>query len=98
MVEHLPCNEVTGVRFSIRALMRKFTSGDSFKLIAAGGNKVYTFPKEQLPEDLWDPGQMKGETVEIDGKQYQVLGVETYQIFRSPQSPYRLSFGLLVKE
>lgn len=50
-----------------------------------------------LPE-LWDPGQLKNETVEIDGQMYEVKAVEKFMIMISPSQPYQLSFGLLVDQ
>ena len=35
--------------------------------------------------DLWDPGTLAGETVEIDGRQYKVLGVEKFMLMVSPR-------------
>jgi hypothetical protein len=52
--------------------------------------------KEPLPEPLWDPVQLKGELVKIDGIFYTVAGAETYNIPRSPEHPYRKSFALMV--
>ena len=60
------------------------------------GKRVALFPQEQMPEDLWNPDDLKGETVLIDGEEHMVMGVETFAVQRSPSHPYRHSFGLMV--
>lgn len=48
-----------------------------------------------LPE-LWEPNDLRGETVEIDGRQYRVHGIETFCNMRTPDHPYKLMFSLAV--
>jgi hypothetical protein len=74
--------------------MRSFHSEDSYEI--KGRGLVYSFDAEQIPAEMWDPGQLKGEDVLIDGTPHRVRGVETFCICRSPDFPYRKSFGLLV--
>jgi hypothetical protein len=50
-----------------------------------------------LPKDEYDPDNLKGEVVNIDSKEYKVMGVESFAIPRSIELPYKLSFGLLVE-
>lgn len=75
--------------------MRRFTSIDTFEIKNRG--KCWVIPREQMPDDLYDPCQMKGEKVMIDDGLYEVLGVETFAIGRSPENPYRLGFSLLAR-
>lgn len=50
-------------------------------------------------EDLgiYDPDIFSGTEVWIDDSPYQVTGVETFCIARSPEHPYRGNFALLVE-
>jgi hypothetical protein len=73
----------------------QFTSEDSFEITGRG--RVYTMGAEQIPEGMWDPCAIEGDVL-IDGVEHRVLGVETFAICRSPDWPYRKSFGLLVGE
>lgn len=74
--------------------MRIFYSTDHVRV--KGRGMVFTFEKDQCPEDLWDLNDLRGERVRIDGVPFEVRGVETFAIHRSPDHPYRLGFGLLV--
>lgn len=76
--------------------MRKFTSDGNSYTLTGRDWRVIGFTAEQMPEDLYDPCQLKGETVEIDDKPHEVCAVESFCIPRSPDHPYRLSFGLAV--
>ena len=75
--------------------MYEFTSKGKFKLYGRGN--VYSIV-ESLPEGMWNPDDLRGMKVKIDGKEYTVKGVEAFKIGIAPNNPYRLSFGLLVDE
>lgn len=72
----------------------EFTSEDSFELKDRG--TVYTFSGWQIPEEMVDPNVMQGTWVLIDGKKQYIAGVETFCVYRGPDRPYRMGFGLLV--
>lgn len=74
--------------------MREFTSSDSF--IIKGRGRVYIITGNQFPEEFWNPNQLVGELIKINGQEYKVRGVEAYKIHISPEHPYRLGFGILV--
>lgn len=46
---------------------------------------------------LFDPHQLDGWYVRIDGKTYLVLDADAFAIHRSKDHPYRLPFALLVR-
>lgn len=75
--------------------MYLLTSKDSFEI--KGRGLAFAFEAEQIPEGIWDPNHLRGETVEINGLPFLVAGVETYAITRSPQNPYILPFAILVR-
>lgn len=54
-------------------------------------------PEEYL-RHYWNPTHLTNQQVEIDGKVYEIAGVETFAIMRSKDYPYRQAFSLLVKE
>jgi hypothetical protein len=49
-----------------------------------------------MPQDLWEPNDLQGTEVCIDGVAYYVKAVESFCIARSPQYPYCLDLGLVV--
>lgn len=51
----------------------------------------------QLPDGIWDPFDLAGETVLLDGIKQRVLGVEAFCVHRTPEHPYRLAFGIVVR-
>ncbi len=75
--------------------MRSFVSMDSYKI--KGRGIVWVIDRGQMPSDLWDPKQLVGETIELDGKVVEVTGAGGFAIHRSPEHPYRLDFELIVK-
>lgn len=48
------------------------------------------------PEGIWEPNDLAGLVVDIDGSSFVVQSVETHCISRSPKRPYRGPCGLLV--
>lgn len=56
---------------------------------------------EELPEEFYekyfDPNQLIGEKVKINGETFTVAATETYAISRSVDYPYYFSCGILVK-
>jgi len=44
----------------------------------------------------WNPEELKGKRVIIDGSPYVVRGVDMYRHMISPERPYRATIGLLV--
>lgn len=65
---------------------------DTFDI--TGRCATFTSSKFVLPEGMYDPDQLRGETILLCGVEVRVIGVETFAIPRSPSSPYRHSFGL----
>lgn len=57
---------------------------------------IAKLPKE-FYDEYYDPVQLVGKEVSVNGKVFTVHNVETYMINRSPEHPYKLSCGLLVK-
>jgi len=82
-------------------MIYSFTSQDEYDIKDRG--HVYLFDKSELDKypldkypELWEPENLKGHAVIINGVVRMCTGVETYQIMRSRKHPYRLGFGLLV--
>jgi hypothetical protein len=76
--------------------MRSFTASDWIEIPGRGKMAVIS----ALPEgdDVYDPGTFKGWRVMIDGKQYDVTGVEvSLGYVPTPARPYRHGFGLQVR-
>lgn len=46
-------------------------------------------------EENWNPGEMVGESVVVDGHRFRVRGVEMTRQMISPSHPYRGTIGLL---
>lgn len=57
--------------------MIKFSGGEWFKI--SGRGNVYSC---KVPEGGFSTAQVYEQTVEIDGKEYFVTGIETFAIFR----------------
>lgn len=77
--------------------MRKFESDVSYHVLNLGTG--YVIPANQVPADLYDPDQLRGETVEMNGKICKIVGVESYAIGRSKDNhPYQLDFTLVIAE
>jgi hypothetical protein len=77
--------------------VRNFTAADWFEI--PGRGKVAAISALPEGDHVYDPRTFKGWRVMIDGKQYDVTGVETSLGYvPTPARPYRGGFGLLVKE
>lgn len=76
----------------------EFTSLDPEGFLIEGRGRLYGIEGDQIPVGMWDPNDLKGLTVKINGERVKVKGVETYAIWRDERKPYTLSFGLLVAE
>ena len=50
-----------------------------------------------LPDGLYDPTQLIGRCVVIDGKEWRVRAAEAHAVPRGPHRPYKGAFGLLVE-
>lgn len=50
----------------------------------------------RLPEGMWEPWDLTGEVVKLAGVEVKITGVDAFCIARSPSSPYRLPFALMV--
>lgn len=61
-----------------------------------GRGMAYCSNKWRLPEGMWEPNDLAGETVMLAGVKVKILGVDAFCIARSPSSPYRLPFALLI--
>ena len=46
----------------------------------------------------WEPWDIRGETVLLGGVEVKVLGVDAFASPRSPESPYRHTFAVVVSE
>lgn len=73
--------------------VRTFNSVSNFYI--SGRGLAYQFDKDQWPTDLWNPKDLVGEMVSIDGVEHLVRGVEAFVINVSPTYPYRGAFGIL---
>jgi hypothetical protein len=91
----LPSAPQPGQYVRVHDMTREFHAEDWFTVTGYG--PFASFGNEQMPDDLWDPRQMVGEEVLIDGARYRVLAAETFSVPRSPDRPYRRSFSLLVE-
>ena len=67
---------------------------DSFEIKGRGA--CFSSGKWKLPEGMWEPWDLRGETVKLAGVEVKITGVDAFCIARSPSSPYRLSFALMV--
>lgn len=72
----------------------RFTSSDHWVF---QDGVMYVIAGDQLPEGMYDPVDLKGKPVVIDGKICRVRGVGTFAIPRSADNPYRSAFELFVK-
>lgn len=70
---------------------------DDWVEISGRGSEALFNDASQLPDEIWDPGQLVGQDVVIDGKGWRVTGAETFSMSRSQDHPYRFGFGLLVR-
>lgn len=77
--------------------MEKFTTNGQWTRVKYRGF-VIGVSKEQIPDGMWDPRDLLGEVVEIDGEFFLVNGVEMFKTIISPENPYKWDFGLLVRE
>lgn len=50
----------------------------------------------RLQEGEWEPWDITGETVLLNGVEVEVRGVDAFCSARSPESPYRHPFAVLV--
>lgn len=78
--------------------MLTFKADDWYEIKDRGQVAAIGMLPEAFYEQYYDPDELKGELVEIDGKVYKVEGVESFCIYRSIDFPYRHSVGLLVTE
>jgi len=67
---------------------------DSFVINDRG--VCYSSGRWRLPEGMWEPWDLTGQTVLLCGKEVVVTGVDAFCINRSPDNPYRLSFAIMV--
>lgn len=65
-----------------------------------GRGFVKTFSADEIPEGMWDPGELTGTHCRIDhdGKIYKIIAVEKFMIMISPTEPYNKSFSLMVAD
>lgn len=69
---------------------------DSFKITGRG--ICFTSSRWKLEEGEWEPWDITGETVLLNGVEVKVTGVDAFCSMRSPESPYRQSFAVMVSE
>lgn len=50
----------------------------------------------KLQPGEWEPWDIRGETVLLNGVEVEVKGVDAFCSYRSPTQPYRHSFAVLV--
>ena len=73
-----------------------FTTTNNWYRIKYRGFSI-AIPKEQIPEGMWDPADLAGLTVTINGEEFLVRAVETFAVSRSPEWPYNHYFAILVQ-
>jgi hypothetical protein len=78
--------------------IRHFYSNNSEWQRITGRGFIKTFDADEIPEGMWNPGDLTGTYCRIDhdGKIYKILGVEMFRPLISPEDPYDHPFGLLV--
>jgi hypothetical protein len=57
---------------------------------------AFAGPDWKLPEGMWEPWDMTGHPVTINGVETIIRGVDAFASMRSPSSPYRHGFCILV--
>lgn len=57
--------------------------------VAFGGNW-------KLPEGMWEPWDMSGHMATINSVEVKIVGIEAFASYRSPDSPYRHNFCIIV--
>lgn len=65
-----------------------------------GRGFIKTFEPDEIPEGMWNPGDLTGTycRIDSDGKIYKILGVEMFRPLISPEDPYNHRFSLLVAD
>jgi hypothetical protein len=73
--------------------MREFESADTFMV---GDRKAYTIVGNWTGTgEEWHPRILNGQTVKIDGNEFEVRGVEVFAVYCDPDQPYHSSFAIL---
>lgn len=58
----------------------------------------YSSSKWKLPEGFWEPWDLAGYPASINGTPVTIRGIDAFCSARSPKSPYRGSFAVLVSD
>lgn len=69
---------------------------ETFTIKGRGVAFVRSHGKWDMPEGMWEPWDMTDHEAIINGVPVKITGVEAFCSARSPDSPYRHSFCLLV--
>lgn len=67
---------------------------DSFEI--KGRGICFSSSRWKLQPGEWEPWDIRGETVLLNGVEVRVKAVEAFCSFRSPDSPYNHSFAVLI--
>ena len=71
----------------------RYTALGWYQLSGHGPVAVVNF---QGTSEHWNPEELNGKMVNIDGDMYRVRGVDMFRPLISPEHPYRNTIGLLV--
>lgn len=74
--------------------MLEFTGKDWYRVKGRG----FCIAVNEQPDGMWNPSDLVGEIVKINGEMFTIKGVEKFLIGISPENPYRLQFSLMVRE
>lgn len=66
--------------------------------VITGRGHMFTSGRWKMPEGYWEPWDLYGRMAMMNGHEVRIKGVEAFCSARSPSSPYRHSFGILLSE
>lgn len=75
--------------------MIKLSPEGEYHIIGRG--LIFGFKEMPPKKGTYDPGDWKGEHIEIKGIRYEIRGVEMHMIPTSPDHPYKGPVGFLVR-
>jgi hypothetical protein len=78
--------------------MIEFTSPEPVEVSKFLDTLIYPIGPDQIPEGMWDVGELLGKTVRLNGEVCRIVTVETIAVLISPTNPYNHDFGIAVED